>query len=170
MSRTILTNIFTGILVILMLSAFSQDKKSKSKTPVMKDEEAIKAVIAKETQSFFEVNQKAWASCWAPVSYAFWSFADTTDVNSFSGWENIYSGFDNYFKTSQSSTAKITREWHDIRVYGNAAYVRFTQLVKDDNIRRPSQAEVRVLERINEEWKIVCVNVIAIQKTNTPMR
>ncbi|MDH4058883.1 MAG: hypothetical protein OEU76_08960, partial [Cyclobacteriaceae bacterium] len=134
------------------------------------DEAAIKSLIENETKSFFEIDQKGWENLWAHVPYAFWSFADTTDVNSFSGWEDIHAGFDNYFKTSKPSPAKVNREWHHIKIHGNFAYVRFTQLVKDDNIKRPSQAEVRVLEKINGEWKIVCVTVIAIQKTNNPVR
>ncbi len=37
------------------------------------------------------------------------------------------------------------------------------QLVRDDTIR-PAQEELRVLEKINGQWKIVCVSVIAIEK------
>lgn len=142
--------------------------KTKSSAPA-NDEVVIKSLIEKETKAFFEIDQKTWADCWAKVPYAFWSFADTTDVNSFTGWEAINKGFSNYFKTSKPSTAKIERSWRDIRIYGNGAYARFTQHVKDDT-DRPSQEEVRVLEKINGQWKIVCVSVIAVQKENQPIR
>ena len=49
------------------------------------------------------------------------------------------------------------------------AYVRFNQHVKDDS-ERPPQAEVRVLEKVNGQWKIVCVSVIALEKDNQPRR
>lgn len=170
MLKHIVSFFFTGLLSFVLITGYSQAKKAKSATSSPNDEAQIKALIENETKAFFEIDQKGWQNCWAPVSYAFWSFADTTDVNSFSGWEQIKNGFDMYFKTSKPSTAKINREWNHIKVDGNMAYVRFTQLVKDDNIRRPSQAEVRVLERIKGEWKIVCVTVIAIQKNNSPIR
>jgi hypothetical protein len=133
------------------------------------DAEAIKALIERETKAFFEIDYKTWAESWAHVPYAFWSFADTTDVNSFSGWEAIDQGFRQYFKTSKPSSAKIDRTWHDIRIYGNGAYARFTQHVKDQSTR-PPQAEVRVLEKVKGQWKIVCVSVIAIEKDNQPRR
>ncbi len=131
------------------------------------DIEAIKALIEKETKAFFEIDYKTWASSWSQTPYAFWSFADTTDVNSFSGWEKIDAGFRDYFRTSKPSKAKIERTWMDIKVYGNGAYARFTQQVSD-NTSRPPQAEVRILEKVKGAWKIVCVNVIAIEKDNVP--
>jgi hypothetical protein len=128
---------------------------------------AIKAVLEKETKAFVEIDYKTWADTWAHVPYAFWSLADTTDVNSFSGWDNINASFAEYFKSSKASTAKIERTWLHIKVYGNSAYVRFTQNVIDD-INRPGQAQVRLLEKINGQWKIVLVSVIAIEKDNRP--
>ena len=133
----------------------------------MSDADAIKAVLEKETKAFNEIDYKTWSDTWAHTPYAFWSFADTTDVNSFSGWDTIDGGFSDYFKTSKASTAKIDRVWHEIKVFGNGAYVRFTQKVYDDT-ERPAQAQVRVLEKIKGQWKIVCVTVIAIEKENRP--
>lgn len=164
----------TSILAFLLISGLllpiqAQTKKGKSASSGANDEALIKSIIEKETKAFFEINQQEWASYWVHEPYAFWSFADTTDVNSFSGWEDIYKGFDNYFKTSSPSAAKIKRDWLHIRIQGNFAYIRFTQLVADDSLR-PPQAEVRVMEKINGEWKIVCVSVIAMQKENQPVR
>ncbi len=150
-----------ALLVVLCSasSAFAQNK----------DMDAIKALLERETKAFFEIDYKTWADSWAHVPYAFWSFADTTDVNSFSGWDAIDKGFAEYFRTAKPSKANIDRTGLDIRLYGNAAYARFTQHVKDDS-SRPAQAEVRVLEKIKGKWKIVCVSVIAIEKENEPRR
>jgi hypothetical protein len=161
-----------AILFFLVLAvsgnlAIGQAKKKSSTST--NEELVIKSLIEHETKAFFEIDQKSWADCWAHVPYAFWSFADTTDVNSFTGWEAISNGFANYFKTSKPSTAKIDRKWGHIRIYGTGAYARFTQHVNDDT-NRPAQEEVRVLEKINGQWKIVCVSVIAIQKENRPIR
>ena len=154
-----------GIAILLCL-AFSVQAQKKNN-----DVEAIKALIQRETKAFFEVDYNTWADSWVHAPYAFWSFADTTDVNSFSGWDQIQNGFSEYFKTSKPSTAKIDREWLglDVKIYGNGAYVRFNQFVKDGT-NRPGQAEVRVLEKVKGEWKIVCVSVIALEKENQPRR
>ncbi len=153
-----------GVLMLCLTIPMEAQKKSN-------DVEAIKALIERETKAFFEIDYKTWADSWSHVPYAFWSFADTTDVNSFSGWDQIEKGFAEYFRTSKPSTAKIERTWLglEVKVYGNGAYVRFNQHVKDDS-QRPPQAEVRVLEKINGQWKIVCVAVIALEKDNEPRR
>jgi hypothetical protein len=82
-------------------------------------------------------------------------------VNFFSGWDKINKGFEMYFKTSKPSHAKIEREWLSIKIYKKkAAYVRFNQKVEDQMISRGEQAEVRFLEKIDGQWKIVNVSVI----------
>lgn len=151
------------VLLSLPFSISAQKKNSEV--------DAIKSLIERETKAFFEIDYKTWADSWAHTPYAFWSFADTTDVNSFSGWDQIDKGFADYFRTSKPSTAKIEREWLglEVKIYGNGAYVRFNQHVLDDS-QRPAQAEVRVLEKINGKWKIVCVSVIALEKDNEPRR
>ena len=151
-----------SLLLFLLLSIETSGQKKN-------DTEAIKALIEKETKAFFEIDYKTWADTWAQTTYAFWSFADTTDVNSFSGWDNIYKGFSAYFKSAKPSKANIERKWHDIKIFGNGAYARFTQHVQD-NTNRPAQEEVRVLEKVNGQWKIVCVSVIAVEKDNVPRR
>ena len=150
------------ILVFALASvSFAQEA---NKQPKSSDEASkVKAMIEKETQAFFEIDYGTWANCWAHVSYAYWSFADTTDVNYFNGWESINTGFESYFKTAKPTKAKIIRDWQEVRVNGNLAYARFSQKI-DDNIERDSQAEVRVLEKIDGQWKIIHVGVIARQK------
>jgi hypothetical protein len=155
---------YTVLIVLLTFVLFFQATAQK------KDETAaIKDLIEKETKAFFEIDYKTWADSWAQTKYAFWSFGDTTDVNSFSGWERINNGFSEYFRTAKPSKANIERTWHDIKIFGNGAYARFTQHVKDNTERAP-QEEVRVLEKIDGKWKIVCVSVIAIEKENEPRR
>ena len=154
-----LKQILPALLIFSSIATFGQKK----------DIEAIKALIEKETKAFFEIDKATWSASWVQEPYAFWSFADTTDVNSFSGWQAIERGFADYFRTAKPSKASVDRTWHDIKVFGNGAYARFTQKV-NDNSRRPPQAEVRVLEKVKGEWKIVCVSVIAIEKDNEPRR
>jgi hypothetical protein len=155
-----------ALLGIGMFGAVAQEKKKKGKTPSeSNDVELVKEAIDRESKAFFQIDRNTWAECWAHVPYAYWSFADTTDVNFFEGWDAIDKGFSDYFRTSKPSTTKMERNWHDVRVYGNSAYARFTQKVQDD-VGRDEQAEVRVLEKIDGKWKVVHVGVIAKQKGN----
>jgi hypothetical protein len=158
------------ILICLVLltatSGFAQTKKKKAQlSPVdeLQEIERVKAVIDQESKGFFGLDYTLWADSWAHVPYAYWSFADTTDVNFFEGWEAIDREFQNYFKTSKITTAKMERHWNDVRVYGNAAYARFTQKIQDE-LGRDEHVEVRVLEKHKGQWKIVYVGIIAKQK------
>jgi hypothetical protein len=154
-----------ALLTLALTASIAQGKKKKSQpTPSGQNEvELVKAAIDKESKAFFEIDYKTWAESWVHAPYSYWSFADTTDVNFFEGWESINKGFSDYFRTVKPSTAKMERNWMEVRVYGNAAYARFTQKVQDD-LGRDEQAEVRVLEKQNGQWKIVHVGVIAKQK------
>ena len=158
--------IFVIALLTLVLTTFFAlgQKKKKQSTPSPQNEiELVKDAIDKETKAFFEIDYTTWVESWVHAPYVYWSFADTTDVNFFEGWEAIDKGFADYFRTAKPSTAKMERSWKDVRVYGNAAYARFTQKIQDD-LGRDEQEEVRVLEKQNGQWKIIHVGVIAKQK------
>ena len=131
---------------------------------------AIKAVIAKETQSFFSVDRKNWEDCWWKVPYAYWSYSDSTSTSYIEGWDGLDKTFDRYFKTSKPSSAEIINEWLDVRIFGTGAYVRFVQKVKDE-IEHDETSQVRVLEKKEGKWKIICVDAIAsYAKTNKDSR
>lgn len=126
-----------------------------------KDVAAIKAVIAKETSSFMNVDYNAWSDTWLKVPYAYWSYSDSTDTSFVEGWQNLTKTFNEYFKTAKPSKATITNEWQEIRIYGNGAYVRFIQKVKDE-IDRDETSQMRVLEKTKDgKWKVICVGAIA---------
>src|SRR5258707_6246142 len=127
------------------------------------DVAAIKEVIAKETESFFAVNKQGWADCWLKVPYAYWSYSDSTGTSFVQGWDGdkgLEKNFENYFKTSKASKASITNDWLDVKVYGNGAYARFFQIVKDE-IEHDVTSQVRVLEKKDGKWKIIHVGAIA---------
>ncbi|CAN5314049.1 hypothetical protein BH09BAC3_BH09BAC3_11320 [soil metagenome] len=122
------------------------------------DEKAlIKGVIEKETDSFFNVDEKAWETTWLNTPYTYWADADSKGGNFVEGTENIKLNFVEYFKTAKPSKSRIERKWLEIRTYGTGAYVRFTQIVIDD-IDRDETSEMRVLEKDKDgKWKIVCL-------------
>jgi hypothetical protein len=124
------------------------------------DQEAIKAVIGKETQSFMNVDYETWKSTWQQAPYSYWSYSDSTGTSFVEGWETLSNTFEEYFKTQKPSKAKISNEWIEVRIYGTGAYVRFVQKV-DDEIDRDETSQVRILEKKDGQWKIICVGAIA---------
>jgi hypothetical protein len=150
-----------GLLSIIISSLAAQDAKEVA---------AIKAVIEKETQSFFSLNQKDWEDTWLQVPYAYWSYSDSTGTSFIEGWKGIKNNFADYFRTHvasrqidvahQSTAVKINRTWESIRIYGNGAYVRYTQKV-NTNIDYDETSHIRILEKKDGKWKIVCVGAIA---------
>lgn len=132
-----------------------------------KDIEAIKDVITKETMAFFSVDRAKWGEFWANVPYAYWSYSDSTSTSYIQGWDGLSKTFESYFKTSKPSKAEIKNEWQDIKVYGNGAYVSFTQKVLDE-IEHDETHQVRVLEKKDGKWKIICVVAIAKYAKTTP--
>jgi hypothetical protein len=125
-----------------------------------KEEDAIKDVITKETIAFFNVDQAKWSENWLKAPYAYWSYSDTTSASYIEGWESLTKTFDPYFKTSKPSKAEIKNEWIEIKIFGNGAYVRFLQRVIDE-IEHDETHQVRVLEKKDGKWKIICVVAIA---------
>lgn len=143
--------LFYGLLILASVSCHGQIEKEK---------EAIKALITRETSAFLNVDRKGWSESWVQSPYAYWSYGDSTGSNFLDGWENINKTFDTYFKTQKPSLARLTDLWIDIRVYGNAAYARFIQKI-EDNIDVEETSQVRVLEKKDGKWKVVCVGVVA---------
>jgi len=148
----------TDIKILALIVLFSAQSMVALAQPA--DISAIKAVIAKETQSFFSVDRKNWEECWLKVPYAYWSYADSTAASFLEGWETLNKTFDSYFKTAKPSNAEITNDWTEVKIFGNGAYVRFVQKVKAE-IEHDDTSQVRVLEKKDGKWKIICVGAIA---------
>lgn len=135
------------------------------------DKTAIMAVIERETSAFLNVDKKAWDDSWVQAPHAYWSYSDSTGTNFIEGWESISKYFEEYFKTNQSSRVidvayqseplQIERTWKDIRIYGNGAFAHYIQRVKDTKINRDETSQIRVLEKKDGKWKVVCVGAIA---------
>lgn len=126
------------------------------------DEDAIKAVIERETTAYFNVDYNNWTNSWSHVPYAYWSFADKTGINCFEGWKAIETGFADYFVTSKPLAIEVERMWEDLRIYKDGAYARFKQTVITNGVRGPEQTEIRVLEKDKNSkvWKIILVGVL----------
>lgn len=122
------------------------------------DDEAIKKVLLAETDHFFARNFEAWAATFVQVPSAtqVWNNADGSYVYRH-GWETISARIREFMKNNpKPDPTPLHRENFDIRHYGNAAFVTFDKYMGDRQTAKPIR-EVRVVERVGGQWKIVCV-------------
>ncbi len=123
------------------------------------EKDAIKRVVMLESESYLAVDMETWKTTWAPVSYAYWSFSDKSGTQFIDGWDEIQRTFEPYFKDQKPSRSKLTYTWKEIRVYASGAYVRF-QEKSDDNGRVEVTDQIRVLEKRDGKWKVVCMSAV----------
>lgn len=139
------------LILVLLTSSNTMVKAQEA------EKEAIKRVVMQETESYLNVDREGWASTWWPVPYAYWLFSDKAGIQCIEGWDEIQETFDSYFKTQKPSRSRVSYTWQEIRVYGTGAYVRFHER-SDDNIRIEDTSQMRVLEKREGKWKIVCMS------------
>ena len=132
---------------------------------------AIKKSIEAETQSFYNADKAAWDANWVQANHSYWSYSDSTGTSFIEGWDGINRNFEDYFKTQKANRnidvvknaneLTIDRTWQEFRVYGDGAYVRYTQKVKDNEIDRDETSQIRVMEKKDGKWLVAYVGIIA---------
>jgi hypothetical protein len=156
-----------GLLLAVTVNAQKTSSQKAANTPKTanaqksNDVEAIKALIERETKAYFNIDYKTWTESWVHSPSALWSFADSTGITTYEGWKAIEIGFTDYFVTSKPDyRTNIERTWQEVKVYGNGAYARFKQYVVTNGVRGPEQLEIRILEKDQNQWKILLVGVL----------
>ena len=122
------------------------------------DEDAIRRVLLAETDRFFARDFDGWASTFVqvPAAVQAWNNADGTYTHRL-GWETISARIREIIKNNPApDTRPMVRENFVFRHYGNAAFVTFDKYIGDRKTVKPIR-EIRVVERVGAEWKIVCL-------------
>jgi len=122
------------------------------------DEEAIRRVLLAETDRFFARDFDGWASTFVqvPAAVQAWNNADGSNTYRL-GWDTISARIGEFIKNKPApDTRPMVRENFVFRHYGNAAFVTFDKYIGDRKTVKPIR-EIRVVERVGAEWKIVCL-------------
>ena len=122
------------------------------------DEDAIRRVLLAETDRFFARDFDGWASTFVqvPAAVQAWNNADGTYTHRL-GWDTISARIREFIKNNAApDTRPMVRENFVFRHYGNAAFVTFDKYIGDRKTVKPIR-EIRVVERVGAEWKIVCL-------------
>jgi len=153
-----------SLLVVAFPACKQLNADGTSEKNLQADKDAILATIEKETESFFARDYDAWKSTYAQTDYAFqaWSNRDGT-FDASVGWNGINGTVGKYIhenpESQLSSHPIVERKNILYKFYGpGACYLTWDQFNSNkagDNFHHSK--EVRVMEKINGQWKIVCV-------------
>lgn len=151
-------------LMLLCLSCKDSTKETAVKTEANLENEkkAIRNTIEKETEAFFARDYEAWKSNYAQTDYAFqaWSNNDGT-FDSNVGWDDINDQIGKYISDNpEKSHPKVERKNMKFKFYGDdVAYLTWDQFNSNrDEKSFHHSKEVRLMEKIQGQWKIVCVS------------
>jgi hypothetical protein len=132
-----------------------------------KEFETVLKVIEAETNAFFFRDYESWKNQWVQADYTFhaWNFSDGSCGASI-GWQAVDEKIGNYIKTHPvagggSSHPEVNRR--NIRYHffsQNAVHVVWEQYNSTIDLSAFNVShEVRTLEKVNGQWKIVQVSV-----------
>ncbi|WP_131458322.1 hypothetical protein [Jiulongibacter sediminis] len=139
-------------------------------TPFNEEDEttAIMDVIEGETECFFLRDYDCWADKFTHTEYSYqaWSNADGT-FDASVGWENIEKNLGKYIKENPSEPEEagsshpvVLRKNLRVKFYGKeAAHLTWDQYNSDRNQEYFLHSkEVRLMEKVDGQWKIVNVS------------
>jgi hypothetical protein len=163
--------ILVGTLACLSCTDKANETASKEAN-LDNEKKAIYATIDNETKAFFNRDYNAWKATYAQTDYAFqaWSNRDGT-FDSNVGWEDIDNLIGKYITDNpEKSHPKVERKNIKYKFYGdNVAYLTWDQFNSDrDEKNFHHSKEVRLMEKIDGQWKIVCVSAFWDYKNVIP--
>lgn len=156
------------VFLIGLIISSSCSNLSSSKIDEEKEKAAIMKVIQAETECFFKRDYNCWQEQFTHSDYSYqaWSNADGT-FDASVGWESIERNLGKFIKENPneaeavgSSHPKIVRKNIKVKFYGNyAAHLTWDQYNSDRSQKYYLHSkEVRLMEKIDNNWKIVNVS------------
>jgi ketosteroid isomerase-like protein len=126
------------------------------------DDAAIRQVIDAETKAYHEANLAVWTSNWATTPYIerqdekLRKLANTPYLKG----QALQKGYEEFAKTHKPTGLSSTVSDYESHIKGNLAWVTFTQEDKKaDGSVSLKQRSLRILEKINGQWKIVMISL-----------
>ena len=159
-----LSFILSGLLLCISCTDKAKEEEAAREANQERDKKAITEVIENETKSFFARDYDAWKSNYAQTDYAFqaWSNDDGT-FDSNVGWEDINKQIGRYIADNPepvSSHPIVERKNMKFKFFDDdVAYLTWDQFNSDKQEKNFHHSkEVRLVEKIDGQWKIVCVS------------
>jgi tetratricopeptide (TPR) repeat protein len=127
--------------------------------PSSAQDDDIKQVIFKETDSYFKKDAAAWKSVWLQDQNTSRSFVSTFTYTYTAGWDSIIARqLRNFAENPEADSVDIKRDSFSIRKDGKIAIVDYVQKLKYLKNQPPfdqyATREHRVMVKSNGQWKI----------------
>ena len=132
------------------------------------EEAAIMAVVDGESAAYFRSDFEALTAYWvqSPEARWIWSGPQTGTMISV-GWESVRAKFSEGMRTRPSNFDShdfLDRRNIQICLSGDLAWVYYDQGLKQNHPNfhtQTDQKELKILHRIDGDWKLVCVSIVA---------
>ncbi len=139
----------------------NQQQPTSGTVDFEKEKAAIQAIIAKETESYYKQDFKAWQSTYlqSPAfrKFGYWEGYPEKIVSSI-GFESLAKEKKKQFDANETLWQGSTEERknENFRISNNMAWYTFEQISFEKNSRKflGRSLETRILEKENGEWKI----------------
>ena len=126
------------------------------------EEAAVRQVIDTETKAYHEANLTVWSTNWATTPYI-----ERQDeklrkmVNTpYLKGQSLQKGYEEFAKTHKPTGLNTVISDYESHIAGNMAWATYTQEdQKADGTVVQKQRSLRIMERINNEWKIVLLSL-----------
>ncbi|HAK75840.1 MAG TPA: hypothetical protein DCM71_02775 [Runella sp.] len=130
--------------------------------PVAEEEAAVRQVIDAETKAYHEANLAVWGSNWATTPYIerqdekLRKMANTPYLKG----QALQKGYEEFGKTHKPTGLNTVVSDYESHISGNLAWATYTQEDKKaDGTVGQKQRSLRILEKINGQWKIVMLSL-----------
>ncbi|MBY5957512.1 nuclear transport factor 2 family protein [Membranicola marinus] len=122
------------------------------------EDDAIMAVIKKETLSFFMGEYEDWKDCWAQTDDIYFEWVRSNVHHFYTDWSKLDRTLRPIITENVSNNDAYYAERTDVKIMrdGDMAWVTYRQDLSGDKSN-----EQRVLEKIDGAWKIIMVTVVA---------
>jgi len=139
--------------IILFVSALAVSACQEADTAA--EEEAIKAVLKKQTDSFYNKSIEGESEVWAHEPYVFRGFS----IDHVIGWENLRQLYEEVFASPARVPYLAEHSRHFIHVKDDVAWTVYHQVLHVENEQGFDETiegwEHRILEKRDGDWKIV---------------
>ena len=140
---------------------FVASQQSPIQVSVAEDEMAIKQTCENETKYYHEADAKNWDSQWSDKGYAEYNSQYLKELikTPFAKGEMLVGLKNNVVKTLKPDglVSKVTD--FEARISGNMAWATYTQEDFKGETSDGKSRQLRILEKVNGSWKIVCLSI-----------
>jgi hypothetical protein len=155
------TLIITLFITMIKIDAFCQIMVDSNEINL------IKKIIIAEGEARQNNDFELFSECWAHEPYITNYWAINWGCTTIKGWEELSQWFQKYHH-GEPNTYKIRRENINIHINGNVSIADF-DLYIDDHSSGDLESKVNAtLEKINDSWRIVYLNVIFHKSFSQP--